>query len=79
LIPGHPLYSTHSAGSKSVSISLQVPCRTGGARDAFLLVKLVLAIAHVVQALPQGKVTVADSVATLRDNTEVRAAYFGKN
>ena len=42
-------------------------------------VKQTLAIAHHGYVLSQGKVVAAGDAATLRENAEVRAAYFGKN
>jgi branched-chain amino acid transport system ATP-binding protein len=42
-------------------------------------VKQTLAIAHSGYVLLQGKVVAAGSAAALRENAEVRAAYFGKN
>jgi branched-chain amino acid transport system ATP-binding protein len=42
-------------------------------------VKQTLAIAHHGYVLSQGKVVAAGDAAVLRENAEVRAAYFGKN
>ena len=42
-------------------------------------VKQTLAIAHHGYVLSQGKVVAAGDAAALRENAEVRAAYFGKN
>ena len=42
-------------------------------------VKQTLAIAHHGYVLSQGKVVAAGDAAALRENSEVRAAYFGKN
>jgi branched-chain amino acid transport system ATP-binding protein len=42
-------------------------------------VKQTLAIAHHGYVLSQGKVVAEGDAAVLRENTEVRAAYFGKN
>jgi branched-chain amino acid transport system ATP-binding protein len=42
-------------------------------------VKQTLAIAHRGYVLSQGRVVAAGDAATLRENAEVRAAYFGKN
>ena len=42
-------------------------------------VKQTLAIAHHGYVLSQGKVVAAGNAAALRENSEVRAAYFGKN
>jgi len=42
-------------------------------------VKQTLAIAHNGYVLSQGKVVAAGDAAALRENAEVRAAYFGKN
>ncbi len=42
-------------------------------------VKQTLAIAHQGYVLSQGKVVAAGDAAALRENAEVRAAYFGKN
>jgi branched-chain amino acid transport system ATP-binding protein len=42
-------------------------------------VKQTLAIAHRGYVLSQGKVVAAGDAAALRENAEVRAAYFGKN
>ena len=42
-------------------------------------VKQTLAIAHHGYVLAQGKVVAAGDAAALRENAEVRTAYFGKN
>jgi branched-chain amino acid transport system ATP-binding protein len=42
-------------------------------------VKQTLAIAHHGYVLSQGKVVAAGDAAALRENADVRAAYFGKN
>lgn len=42
-------------------------------------VKQTLAIAHHGYVLSQGKVVAAGAAAALRENADVRAAYFGKN
>ena len=42
-------------------------------------VKQTLAIAHHGYVLSQGRVVAAGDAAALRENAEVRAAYFGRN
>jgi len=49
-----------------------------GAWRSFLLMKSAWRL-HIGDVMPQGKVPVADNVAALSDNAEVRTAHFGTN